>query len=231
MGTHLTVHWKPWMLCTILPSVLSLGTIMVHTTVLCTIRLAGQLYLWKEIIGRLLCTNLSLPPYLSSLISWHCNTVSTRSQSYLSSYLPHVKTELGKTTFCLRNLPFWTSSKDPWSCVLLFHWENVLTSCPFLHNSPVVTLIAAALSHTMLLTTSRLQQTSLINKALTKTSLERKREKYKKIGFNKKIKNKNKKEQSYGRRAVHIRMCLSIGLSSLKNKMASTGELLKVLCV
>ena len=142
MGTHLTVHWKPWMLCTILPSVLSLGTIMVHTTVLCTIRLAGQLYLWKEIIGRLLCTNLSLPPYLSSLISWHCNTVSTRSQSYLSSYLPHVKTELGKTTFCLRNLPFWTSSKDPWSCVLLFHWENVLTSCPFLHNSPVVTLIA-----------------------------------------------------------------------------------------
>ena len=44
--------------------------------------------------------------------------------------------------FFTKHLPFGTSSKNTWSCVLLFHWENWLTSYPFLHYSPIVTVIA-----------------------------------------------------------------------------------------
>lgn len=48
-----------------------------------------------------------MPLYLSSLIHWNCNTLNTRSQSWLSLYLPHVNTKLGKTAFCYKAPYIW----------------------------------------------------------------------------------------------------------------------------
>ena len=59
-----------------------------------------KIFIYKTIIGL-------LPLYLSSLISWNCNTLNTRSQSWLSLYLPHVNTKLGKTAFCYKAPYIW----------------------------------------------------------------------------------------------------------------------------
>ena len=109
---------------------ISLGTIMVHTTLLCIARLAGQLFLWKEMV-------IAFLPRISSLISWNSNTLSTRTQRGTIKRLNQ-----GRQPSVINHLPFGTSSKNTWSCVLLFHWENWLTSYPFLHYSPIVTVIA-----------------------------------------------------------------------------------------
>ena len=57
-------------------------------------------FIYKTIIGL-------MPLYLSSLIHWNCNTLNTRSQSWLSLYLPHVNTKLGKTAFCYKAPYIW----------------------------------------------------------------------------------------------------------------------------
>lgn len=61
-------------------------------------------FIYKTIIGL-------MPLYLSSLIHWNCNTLNTRSQSWLSLYLPHVNTKLGKTAFCYKAPYIWNEAQ------------------------------------------------------------------------------------------------------------------------
>ena len=112
MGMHPKAHRNPWMLYTILLCVLWLESTMAHTTILFITRLAGQPCLKKGmVIGRSLFTKRSLGYFHyispSSLISWNCNTLNTRSQSWLSLYVPHVNTKLGKTAFCYKAPYIW----------------------------------------------------------------------------------------------------------------------------
>ena len=59
-----------------------------------------KIYIYKTITGL-------LPLYLSSLITWNCNYLNTRSQSWLSLYLPRVNTNWGKTAFCYKAPHIW----------------------------------------------------------------------------------------------------------------------------
>ena len=90
-----------------------------------------KIFIYKSIISL-------LPPYLSSLISWNCNTLSTRSQSYLSLYQPHDR--IREDSLLLENTFHLEQARKLLEIVCF--WENVLTLSPFQDNSPVVTVIA-----------------------------------------------------------------------------------------
>src|SRR4029434_1037388 len=68
--------------------------------------------------------------YLSSLIHWTCNPLNTRSQSWLSLYLPHVNTKLGKTAFCYKAAYIWNEVQKSLrlcSFISLREFSNLIT--------------------------------------------------------------------------------------------------------